>query len=126
MSEEEDRPPFLHTPVSQVFLQLFRMIEGMFPRYGLTWGEGGRLRVRHICRARPRGVQGTLCSIIFDRRDGVVIKILKTQREFKIQPAWDRELWRARFYVQYPDGQRYIFDEIELEDIAHYMLRQLL
>lgn len=67
-----------------------------------------------------------MTNCVFDRRDGVVIKILKTQREFKIQPAWDQKLGRSRLYVQYPDGQRYIFEEVGLEDIAHYLLRQLL
>ena len=128
MSEGEE-----HTPVQQVFYRLFRIIGDLFPQHGLSWGEEGsrNILVRHICREGPPGAQGTLCSIILDPRNGIVIKIQRTQfgvddRELKIKPAWDRELERSRLYVQYPDGEgRFILNDDDLEEVALYLLGAL-
>ena len=113
------------TPVEQVLVSLFRIMGPLLSYYGLTWEKGGNIRVRHIYREGPSGVQDKLGKITFNRRDGIVIQFGEDDKEFQIQPAWDIYLVRSRFYVQYPDGRRLIFNEEDLEGVARYILYTL-
>ena len=114
------------TPVTQVLARLFRIMGPLLSYYGLTWERGARkLRVRHICREGPSGVQDKLGRITFDHRNGIVIQFGGEDRKFQITPAWDISLARSRLSVQYPDGRRLIFNEEDLEDVARYILYTL-
>ena len=114
------------TPVEQVFVSLFRIMGPVLSYYGLAWEEGARnIRVRHICRAGPSGVQDRLGSITFNRRNGIVIQFGGDDKEFQIIPAWDVSLARSRFYVRYPNGRCLIFNEEDLEGVARYILYTL-
>ena len=53
--------------------------------YGLAWEEGARnIRVRHICREGPSGVQDRLGSITFNRRNGIVIQFGEMRGNFRL------------------------------------------
>ena len=113
------------TPVEKVLVNLFQIMGPVLSYYGLTWGKGGSILVRHICRAGPSGVQDKLGKITFNRRDGIIIQFGEDEREFQIKPAWDISLARSRFYVRYPDGRRLIFNEEDLEGVARFILYTL-